>query len=254
MRKRFLAYSVLGLAAFLVFMLIQAPAALVTDHLGQRMAGFGVQAVQGTALSGAAQGVRWRAFQVENLVWRWRPLALFTGRLEFDLNIRDPETTLQGKVALEMDRDLRFRALSGRLPLAKLGALARQPALPMQGVVDFDLQELHLNAAGQPRSAHGLIRLLNLRTDLGQALDLGDFELQLRDASPNSIQGTLKDAGGPLVLEGVLTVDPDGRYRLNGQAAVRDAGNQALRKTLQLLGPPNNNGQWPLNFSGVLAL
>lgn len=254
MRRRLLGYSVLGLTAFLVFMLTQAPAALVTDHLSQRMAGFGVQAVQGTALSGAVQGVRWRAFQAEHLVWRWRPLALFTGRLEFDLNIRDPEATLAGKVALELDRDLQFRALSGRLPLAKLGTLMRQPALPMQGVVDFDLQELRLNAAGQPRSAHGLIRLLSLRTDLGPPLDLGDFELRLRDAHPNSLQGTLKDAGGPLILEGILTVDPDGRYRFNGQAAVRDAGNQALRKTLQLLGPPNNNGQWPLNLSGVLAL
>jgi len=56
-----------------------------------------------------------------------------------------------------------------------------------------------------------------------------------------------------LVLDGTLGLLPDGRYRFDGQAAVRDAANQSLRQAMSLLGPPGSDGRWTLNFSGALA-
>ena len=70
---------------------------------------------------------------------------------------------------------------------------------------------------------------------------------------PEGVQGTIKDHEGPLTLNGTLHWAPDGRYRFNGQAAVRDVGNQPLRQAMNLLGPPGSDGRWALSFSGVLA-
>lgn len=247
-------YGLLGLLAFLLFLLLLAPASLVIDALTRWQPGFRVQTVEGAATDGIANGVSWRGVQVKRLVWDWRPLNLLTGWLEFHLKIDDPQTSMAGKAAINPGRQVRFRDFTGRLTLAELAKLAGQPKLPLQGVVEFDLRELRLNYPGQPQGADGVAHLLNLRVTLGQPLTLGDFTAQLKPADPKGIQGVIHDNNGPLVLEGAFSVMPDGRYRFNGQAAVRDANNQALRQAMNLLGPPGGDGRWALSFSGVLSL
>jgi hypothetical protein len=191
---------------------------------------------------------------VDRLAWDWQPLALFTGWLEFHLKIDDPEIKLAGKAAINLGRHLRFQELTGHLRLAELMILAGQPKLPLQGVVEFDLRDLHLNPAGRPQAANGVAHLLNLRVTLGQPLTLGDFTAQLKPADPAGVQGVVQDNNGPLALEGAFSLMPDGRYRFNGQAAVRDANNRALRQAMNLLGPPGSDGRWTLSLSGVLSL
>ena len=46
---KILRYGLLGLGAFLLFLLLQAPASLITDRIGARLPGFAVQTVAGTA-------------------------------------------------------------------------------------------------------------------------------------------------------------------------------------------------------------
>ncbi len=54
--KHVLRYSLLGLLAFLLSLLLLAPATLVTDLLAQRLTGFSVQAVEGLATEGSERG------------------------------------------------------------------------------------------------------------------------------------------------------------------------------------------------------
>ncbi len=252
--KSALRYGLLGLLAFLLFLLLLAPATLITEPLAERLPGFSVQTVEGTTTDGVASGLRWRGVQVDRLVWDWRPLALFTGWLEFHLKIDDPEIRLAGKAAINSGRRLRLRELTGRLRLAELAVLAGQPKLPLQGVVEVDLRELRVDPAGRPQAVEGVAHLRNLRVALGQPLALGDFTAQLKPADPEGVQGVIQDNNGPLILEGAFSLMPDGRYRFSGQAAVRDANNRALRQAMNLLGPPGNDGRWALNFSGALSL
>jgi len=250
--KRVLRYGLLGVLAFILSLLLLAPATLVTDRLAERLTGFSAQAVEGQATEGSARGVRWRGVWIERLNWNWQALALLTGWLEFQLDADDPEIKLNAKLAVNPARRWRLRDANGQLLLARLGALVGPAKLPLQGVVKFNLRELSLNAAGHPQTADGVVHLLNARTTLGQPLNLGDFTVQLMPATPEGIQGAVKDNDGPLALEGALNLLPDGRYRFTGHAAVREAGNPALRQAMNLLGPPGGDGRWALNYSGVL--
>ena len=252
--KRLLGYGLLGVLAFVLFLLVLAPATLVTDRLAEHLPGFSTQTVEGLATEGSARGVQWRGVRIERLDWNWQALALLTGWLEFRLHADDPESqsNVSGNVSVNPGRRLRGHDLMGQLPIARLAALAGPFRLPLQGVVKFNLQELILNAAGRPYRADGVIYLLNARTTLGQPLSLGDFTIHLTPATPEGIQGTIKDNDGPLALEGALNLSPDGRYHFTGQAAVRDASNPALLQALNLLGPPGGDGRWALNFSGIL--
>lgn len=251
--KRSLAYGLLlGIAAFLLFMVTLAPATLLTEPLRARLPGLSVQAVEGTAIAGAMVGVQWRGVRAERLLWRWQPLALLLARLEANLTVDDREAKLSGKAATGFSRQLRFSDLKGRLPLNWLTALAGVKNVPLEGIVELNLDDLRLDAAVQPVSAQGVIRLLNLRVLLGRPLVLGDYLLQFDSASKAGIQAKIKDNNAPLIVEGIATLSADGRYQLTGHAAIRDPANQPLRQALSLLGPPGSDGRWPLNFSGVL--
>lgn len=247
-------YSALGIVAFLVFLLLLAPATLVADQIGSRLVGFTVRGVEGRAIAGALSSVRWRDLSIDRLTWRWRPLALLEGRLGINLQTEDPEIKLVGNAALGLNRQITLGDLTGRLPLNRVSNLAAVGSLPLEGMVVLDLRNLALGATGRPTAAQGTIRLLNLRVNLGQPLPLGDYELRLDSAGSEGMQGKIKDINAPLVLEGTLSLQPDGRYRFTGQAMVRDPNNQVLRQAMSLLGPPGADGRWPLNFSGALPL
>jgi Bacterial type II secretion system protein N. len=119
-----------------------------------------------------------------------------TGRLEFSLQVDDPEIKLTGNAALGLNRKVRFRDLTGRLPLARLGSLTGAASPPLQGIAEFTLRELDVNAAGRPLAAYGVVQLLNLRTTLGQPLNVGDFVVQLDSAGAEGIQGTIEGRQG----------------------------------------------------------
>lgn len=251
--RALLGYGLLGLLAFLSSLLLRAPATLVADAIGARLPGFSAQVIEGSVTDGLVQGVRWRDVHIERITWRWRPLALLTGRLVFQLEADDPELKLTVSSAMSLNRQLHFQDLSGRLPLAQLGAFIGRPKSPLQGVLELDLREMDFNTVGQPLTATGVARVRELRALLGQGLNIGDFTMHLTSTRSEGIQGVLKDDGGPLMLDGALRLALDGRYRFNGQAAVRDAGNQPLRRAMSLLGPPDGDGRWTLSFSGVLT-
>jgi hypothetical protein len=169
--------------------------------------------------------------RVERLTWRWRPLALFAGRLEFDLKTDDPEIKLTGNAAIGLSRQSTVRDLAGRLPLAKLGNLAGSAKPPLDGLAEIDLRELAISR-GRP-AAGGARRdpLVKICAPPSvQSLNLGDYVVQLDSADAEGVRGQVKDNNGPLALEGALSMLPDGRYRFNGQAAIRDAGNQLCAK------------------------
>ena len=254
MKPLWAAYSALGTIAFLIFLLLAAPATLVADQIGSRLAGFTARGVEGRAISGALSGVRWREIGINRLIWRWRPLALLGGQLGVTFQTEDPDIQLASQAAIGLNRQMTLADLTGRLPLNRISHLAMVGHLPLEGQLVLDLRKLTLDATGRPTAAQGAIRLLNLRVNLGQPLPLGDYELRLDSASPEGIQGKLKDLSAPLALEGALNLQPDGRYRFTGQAMVRDPGNQALRQAMSRLGPPGADGRWPLNFSGTLPL
>ncbi len=236
--KNVLRYSVLGLLAFLGSLLLLAPATMVIDPLTEQFRGLTVQTVEGDATDGVANGINWRGVQIDQLNWDWRT--------------DDPDIKLAGKAAINPARYRRLRDFTGNLRLTELAIAAGQPKWPVQGVVDFNLREVRLNPAGQPLAADGVVHLLNLRVTLGQPLALGDFTAQLTPADPEGVQGVIQDHDSPLALEGTFNLLPDGRYRFNGQASVRDPNNNALRQAMNLLGPPGGDGRWTLNFSGVL--
>jgi len=249
--KRVLGYSLLGLLAYGVFMLIEIPATVMTDLIAQHVPEFTVQDTRGSALRGSALGIRLRTAQFESLSWQLRFLPLLLGRLKYQFKLTEPEGQLQGTIATGFDRRYHLDNLKGSLPLAKLAILIGRPILPLSGQVKLDVADLQFNVAGHLRGASGTIHLLSTRTTLGKPLALGDFSVEL-SSQEQDIVGSVKDNGGPLEFTGNLTLAQDGSYRFKGQASVRNENDRDLRQALSILGRPGGDGKWKINFSGIL--
>ena len=252
--RRLLAYSLLGLLAYTVFLVVLCPASLLTEQLAQRLPGFSAQNVQGSVVQGSAQSVKLSAtVRLEAIAWRLRVLLLLLGRIEYTLQLTAPELNIRGVAGLGFDRQLRITALNGQLPLPKAIALAGRPPPPLNGAMELENVELRLDRNGRPLQAGGLIRLRNVQTSFGNPLSLGDFKLQLQTQSAD-IVASIQDQGGPLQLNGSLTLTPDNRYRFTAQAAPREQDNRELQQALNLLGRPDGNGKWTFDLAGSLQV
>jgi general secretion pathway protein N len=252
--RRLLAYVLLGLLAYTVFLVLLCPAGLLIEQLAQRLPGFSAQSVQGSAVQGTAQSVQLSATaRLEAIAWRLRVLPLLLGRIEYDLQLTAPELNLRGIAGLGLDRQFRIAALNGQLPLPRAIALAGRPPPPLNGMLELENVGLSLNRDYRPTEAGGLIRLHNLSTSFGTPLSLGNFEIQLQ-IQASALIASIQDQGGPLQLNGNLTLDPDGRYRFTAQAAPRDQDNRELYQALSLLGRPGGNGKWTFDFAGNLKV
>jgi len=252
--RRLLAYILLGLLAYTVFLVLLCPADLLIEQLAQRLPGFSVQSVQGGVVQGTARSVQLSATaRLETIAWQLRVLPLLLGRIEYDLQLTAPELNIRGIASLGFDRQLRIVALNGQLPLPRAIALAGRPPPPLNGMLELENVGLSLNRDYQPTAAGGLIHLHNLSTSFGTPLSLGNFDIQLQ-AQASALIASIQDQGGPLQLNGNLTLDPDGRYRFTAQAAPRDQDNRELYQALSLLGRPGGNGKWTFDFAGNLKV
>lgn len=251
--KRWLGYGLLGLVAYAISMLLLCPATVLIEQLAQRQPGVVVQQAQGSLLQGGAQGLRLPALQLESLSWRLRLPSLLVGRIQFYAAAAGPQLQLSGDFATGWSRQVAITGLNGRLPLPVAIALAGRPPPPLNGALELAGIDMLLDRAGHPRRIQGLAQLRGLHTSFGKSLPLGDFsiEWQTRD---DAIVAVIKDQNGPLQFTGALTLGPQGRYRFNGQAAVRDSGNRELIQALSLLGQPGEDGAWTFDFSGSLQV
>ncbi len=247
--RRGLGYGLLGLTAYALFMLLLCPATVLTGWVVGRLPGSAIQQAQGSLLQGAAQGIHLPVAPLEAVSWRLRLLPLLLGRIQFYATLNGPQLQLSGNFGTDWSRQLQVADLKGQMPLPAAIALAGRPPPPLNGTLELAGLDLQLDQAGHPRRVQGLAQLRGVHTSFGKSLSLGDFsiEWQTREAA---IVAVVKDQNGPLQLFGNLTLDPQGRYRFTGQAAVRDSGNRELVQALGLLGRPGENGVWTFDFSG----
>lgn len=251
--KRVLGYVLLGAIAYAGFLLALTPAAWPLGLLAARLPDLTVEQAHGSVLYGRAREIGLRGVEIASLAWSWRPLALFSGRVEYSFTLtKEPGLYLKGRAAMGLDRRLDVERLHGYLPVAEAIALAGHTPPSLLGEVRLELAELRLDAAGRPQAAQGEVHLIDARSTFPR-LKLGSFDLDLATGE-EGIVGSVRDAGGPLELTGTLTLTPDGRYRFSGQAGARDPANRELQGILHLLGRPGRDGKSRIDISGALNL
>ncbi|HEY6451605.1 MAG TPA: type II secretion system protein N [Steroidobacteraceae bacterium] len=245
----------LATAVFVLTVLVRLPAGVVTPWLP---AALRCQGVAGTVWHGSCAQVGAGSLALQDVRWTLQPLPLLAARAALDLQSNDARAAGHAQLVLHPGGDIVIRGLDATLPLQ--GGLSLLPP-GWSGTLTLAVPGA-LIRAGHVAALEGVLTVRELRSEY-PAADLGSFELDFpapRTAAPPAeatgpgpapIIGAARDLAGPLALQGVVKLWPDGRYELGGTLAARSAASPGLQQLVLLFGPPDAQGRHAFSLAGT---
>lgn len=248
MRRAHLRAWLLGIAAFLLFLVANLPADYLAPWMGRHVPGLQLSGISGSLFSGRAESVRFGAEGLGAVDWSFDWLAPFTATLGYQVHAHDADRDLSARLDTGFG-GLRVRDLKGRVAIAGLDRWLPLPSKSVSGNLILDLSELRLKD-GKLQSATGQVELDDAVMTWPTSYTLGSFRMSLAPAGAGGTEAQIHDLASPLHLDAKLTLGADGHYRLAGTLAARDPSDATTRKLLAQLGNPDSTGQYPFDFNG----
>jgi hypothetical protein len=236
--------ALLGAAAFAVIVVTRLPASWVFPH----SATFGCASVDGTVWSGACSGLTVQRAALGDLSWDLRPLRLLTGVLAAHVVLEHGVVSTRADVDLGLFGSVTLRQVLADVPLDP----AVVPRVPnaLRGTVHADLELARLQH-GVVTELKGRIEAHDLTQRSGKVTPLGSYAVVFPGGSGEQV-GRVQDLGGPLAVQGTLTLTSAPGYVLEGQVAARAGAAPELVTGLQFLGTPDALGMRPFSMAGSL--
>jgi general secretion pathway protein N len=213
-----------------------------------------VAGVNGTVWSGSAALASIPGLALRDVRWNLRRLPLMIGRAAGELSARLPSGFLETGFsasfrALELS-DLRLStdidSLAGLLPVSGASGLV-SATIDRLVVVDNWPSELR----GQIRVSDLLVEPL-IGAEQGP-LPLGNHEVLFQGADAGTLRGVLHDLGGPLEVNGTLTLSPEHDYVLEGKLLARPGAAAMLVQSIGFMtSDPDESGRRTFTLTGSL--
>lgn len=235
-----------GVVTFVLGVIVLLPARVVyhaADLPGVRLMGIDGTLWQGSAAAGSIQGM-----YVENLAWRLRPGALFTGRLAYDVDLEPAGGFLSATVAVTPSGAVSVSDVDGAIAIASVRPVI--PAAGIDGTVRLAIAEAVI-ADGAPSRLVGTVEITNLSAAGLSRTPIGDFRAEF-STSERGIIGSIDDTNGMLDVAATIELTPDRAYVLSGLVAPTPTAPSTVVEQLRFLGSPNERGQRPFRFEGRL--
>jgi general secretion pathway protein N len=197
----------------------------------------------GAATQGSAGGL-----YLSELVWRFRPLSLFSLKARYAVSGRLPSGFIESNVAFGPGGRVYLDDLATAIPLAYFN-----PLLPMTGIegeISVQFRRLVL-ADGFPIVADGTANVSGLILRALAPSALGDFRAILQ-TNDGVISAVVEDVSGVLDVTGNLVLQSDRTYSFVGQVAANANAPAAVVEQLRFLGSPDPQGRREFRFEGSL--
>lgn len=247
-RTTVLRWALPGGVLFLIFLVLTLPARHVLGWLGGGQ--LAVQGIEGTPWRGRVHQLAFQQNTLGPLVWQLRPLRLLVGRLEYRLFVQSGGGGGELRAGRGLFGDPYVRAAQLSLPAADLARMLRLNLVSLGGDFLIDIDTLRISG-GWPGELQGQLRWQDARLVQPQRIGLGNLRMQL-ELRDGNVVGVLGDDGGPLELGGEFSLGPDRQYRLDALLKPRAEADPQLRQSLGLLGNPDAQGRYRLQYSGAL--
>lgn len=235
-----------GLAAFVVFLVVSAPAAKLLPYFQPQLPGVQFAGVTGSLWSGQAVRLGAGVVQLDGVKWRWRPLALFKGALEFSVDAEHRGHALTGRVGIGLFSGAYGADVVGQLAASDVLYWTGLTGIGLDGQIDFAIDDIEVVGTGLPAIA-GAVSWSPARVVSPLDLDLGKAQLVTRIES-GVTHGKVSASGGVLTVSGDVTVNPDGNYALVADLQKKGNVPQAVDKFLATFAE-FSNGNYRLEWS-----
>jgi hypothetical protein len=241
--RRVILITVLAVVAFAAILVARMPASWVVPAPPAKIA---CAITDGTLWSGSCAGLTWQGHPVGDLTWQLHPLRLLAGKLAAHVALMRTGT---GTAQTDFESDFSGKHITLQDVKADLlmePALMNQLHLDLHGSAHVDLQSARVEN-GTIAALQGRIEARDLSQTGGTPGGLGSYSLTFPGNSSPPPRGELRDLGGPLSVEGEVTVTPlpggIANFVVHGLVAARASAPPDLANQLKILGTPDAQGR-----------
>ena len=249
--KRVIGYVLFAVVVYVGFLAANFPAdrayAMLKERLPPRIQLFGLE---GSVWHGHAEVAQLGQYRLAPLNWQYRLLGLLKGRVDVKVAFDRGPARASGVVGLSPGGKIHLTDVDVALPANELVRMLRLPVVKVDGSLDAKLDTAQLQAAHMT-ALNGTLTWGDAQVLNPQSYRLGTLEAVFTTEN-DQIKGTLHDKGGPLLLDGLVTVKPDGSYQVNANVGTRDNSQPALNRLINSLGRQGPGGKVALNYSGKM--
>jgi len=254
--KSWMKYVLLGVASYLVFVIVQFPANkayyMAEDLLDEKNVPIEMFGVNGSLWQGTASTVIYDGKRFDGVAWEFHPLDLFTANASVTLRFKGKNTSVNGKFSKSIFGTLALNNVRANIGATELLSLLKIPAVKLGGSFALNLTQLELTEKTVDY-IQGRLLWSDAESKFPQKLTMGDIFSDFSTTDEGVIQAKLGDGGGPLELNGDLTVNPDGKYDLKGLLAARAGRQSVLGRSLGFIGKYDASGKAGFNRSGNIS-
>lgn len=251
MKKRVVLYVVFGLVFYLLFLIIEMPAAWFAWGLNRYTGGtLRIDPITGSLWHGSGRLVIYYPQTVPHDLgateWRINPLWLFTGRVQLSLQTSGEDRKIKTTFRISGNSFL-LKDTEAVLPAAFVAQIyAPLSLIGPQGKVRISAPELII-APGKMEGTAAL-EWLSAGSSLSSVQPLGDYRLDITGADKNA-NLKLTTLHGDLEFMGQGQWQPQtGEVQINGSALPRNRAGE-LESLLNMIGTDQGNGRRALNIN-----
>lgn len=247
--KPVLKLSLLGVASYLVFLVLLTPVAKVFPWLQPHFEDIELYGAQGSVWFGQAALIESDLLRLQDVHWNWQPGALLTGHLEFSLQANLDGQAVQTHIGTSLLGNQYLSHVQGLVSADELLYWLDIRGAELQGMLDLQLDHVQWGA-GQIPLISGRIRWSPATLMQPISLSLGVVDIQMQPSEDGSA-GTLEAKEGVLQAIGELALSSDGVYRINADIKKNGTVPQAVSGFLDTF-TESSNGVYKLEWSDSL--
>ncbi len=249
--KKKLAWCGFILISYLFFLVLYLPLAWLWPQLPLPRQ-VKAEGLNGTLWQGRIEQLTIEEFQLQALRWQWQPASLLQGRLQVAVQLGNAQDQPRGKALVGLAAD------GGYLEDLKLATSAEWASSQLQLPIPARLTgNMVLNIDRYQHGGpwcHTLSGTLSW-LDAAMVSILGEVMLEQVDARLGCTNGSLtariEHVSNALAFSGDASLGKQARYRLEGTLKAGTELPAALAEQMHLLGHPDTQGRYRLNYDGL---
>jgi len=236
-----------GVVAYLLFMVATAPAAKILSFVQPQ--GIRFSGIEGSLWSGRAALVTVSPLQLTEARWSFRPFTLFVGKPGFAVEGQLQGQRIEAYVGSSFLGNPYVSDVRGRVAAKDLPGLLGLGQLQLAGELEFDIADVEWPESGYP-ALEGTVTWSSARVTGPVELELGKAQLETR-IEDGVTRGKLETEGGALLLQADVEMNSSGAYRLDANLQQKGDVPQAVTKFLSTFAE-YKDGTYQLEWSDTL--
>lgn len=203
--------------------------------------------VKGTLFNGNIDRLLVNQILVDDLAYSFEPGCLLSLKACYDIEADLGMGQVQANL---IDQSIDLNNFEINYPLENLAAFSDQLLVRPSGNLQIDIDTLKLK---QKKVSQVNARVRWQQAGIvGEAIELGDYELTVAPASTEGYQFELKDLKALLTVDGKGQLKADGKYSVNINIQSQPGLNQSIKSALEFVAKTKGLNRYDVRRSGVL--